>query len=329
MGDRTNTHENPRPLIDRLDDQHRVAVENFPAELYDLSDIEAARATMIEVAEAFPAPDATGVTITDTQIDTTAGESAQIVMRVYKADTTPTPAPVLYNMHGGGMCMADVSASDGVCIMVARELECVVASIDYRLAPEHPHPTPIEDCYAGLQWLARHGEELGMDLSRLAVGGDSAGAGLAASLALLARDRGEVDIGFQLLIFPMLDDRNVTHSARYVTHPQVWNLEANKLAWHALLGGDAGGVEVSPYAAPARAEDLSGLPPAYIAVGELDLFLDENITYAQRLLQAGVATELHVYPGAFHGSDKIVPESATSQRFTADYLEALRRAFSA
>lgn len=305
-----------------------MAVENFPAELYDLSDIAAARATMSDVAEAFPAPDAKGVTITDTQIDTTAGEPTQIVMRVYQSEGAPNPAPVLYNMHGGGMCMADVSASDGVCIMVARELECVVVSIDYRLAPEHPHPIPVEDCYAGLQWLVQQGEELGIDISRLAVGGDSAGGGLAASLALLARDRGEIDIAFQMLIFPMLDDRNVTHSARYVTHPQVWNLEANTRAWQALLGADAGGDDVSPYAAAARAEDLSELPPAYIAVGELDLFLDENIIYAQRLLQAGVATELHVYPGAFHGSDKIVPDSDNSKRFTADYLDALRRAFS-
>ncbi|MXZ63119.1 MAG: alpha/beta hydrolase, partial [Chloroflexi bacterium] len=158
------------------------------------------------------------------------------------------------------------------------------------------------------------------------IGGGSAGGGLAAGLALAARDRGEVDVCFQLLVYPMIDDRNTTRSAEAIVDERVWNRAANLHGWDAYLAGNAGGDDVSPYAAPARATDLAGLPPAYINVGVLDLFVDEDVTYAQRLMAAGVPTELHVYPGAFHGSPGLVPNSALSQRWAADELAALDRA---
>lgn len=167
---------------------------------------------------------------------------------------------------------------------------------------------------------------LGIDPRRIAVGGASAGGGLAAGLALLARDRGGPAIAFQFLIYPMLDDRTVAAAARAVTDPRVWNLAANRNGWRAYLGDEPGGADVSPYAAAARATDLRNLPPAYLSVGTRDLFVDEDIAYAQRLLAAEVAVELHVYPGAFHGAEVLVPTAALSRRMVTDQDEALKRA---
>ena len=242
------------------------------------------------------------------------------------ASTDPTTSTATSRRCTGftaaAMSWVMVAWEDAICKGIALGGECSVAAVEYRLAPEHPHPAPVEDCYAGFTWLASNAAHIGVDDARIAVGGSSAGGGLAASLTLLARDRGEMDIAWQMLIYPMLDDQNTTRSSRYVTHPKVWNREANLAGWNALLEGNAGGPDVSPYAAAARAEDLSGLPPAYIAVGELDLFLDEDIEFAQRLLAAGVPTELHVYPKAYHGSDLLAATTETSQRWIADRDEA-------
>ena len=192
---------------------------------------------------------------------------------------------------------------------LASELGCVVVSVDYRLAPETPHPGPIEDCYAALKWMHAHADELGIDPARIAVGGESAGGGLAACLALLARDRGEIPLVFQLLIYPMLDDRTVTEAE---PHPFagafIWTRDSNRFGWTSLLGCEPGGDEVSPYAAASRATDLKGLPPTFIAVGSLDLFLEEDLEYTRRLLRAGVSTELHIYPGAYHAFN-MVPDA--------------------
>jgi acetyl esterase/lipase len=222
--------------------------------------------------------------------------------------------------------MGDIEQDDRLMKQLVTRVGCVAVSVDYRLPPEHPFPAPVEDCYAGLTWLFAHAGELGVDPSRIAIGGASAGGGLAAGLALLARDRREVQVAFQLLIYPMIDDRNDTPASYAITDPRVWHRESNRLGWKAYLGRDGGGDEVSPYAAAARATDLTNLPPAYIPVGALDLFIDENIEYAQRLIQAGVPTELHVYPGAIHGFDAFVPSAAVSKQFKAERDNALKRA---
>jgi triacylglycerol lipase len=214
--------------------------------------------------------------------------------------------------------------SDARCVQTAETLDCVVVSVDYRLAPESPFPAPVEDCYAGLAWTAAHADELGIDRERIVVVGQSAGGGLAAALALLVRDRAEIPLCYQLLIYPMIDDRNTTTSSQLVT--KVWTREANLLGWRCYLGHEPGVGEVSPYAAAARAEDLRGLAPTFIGVGTLDVFRDENIDYAQRLLAAGVPTELHVYPGAPHGFEGLAPQAAVSQQFLRDIADALRRA---
>jgi acetyl esterase/lipase len=185
----------------------------------------------------------------------------------------------------------------------------------------------LHDCYAALAWLHGHAGDLGVDPARIAVGGLSAGGGLAAAVALLARDRGEVPLCFQWLVYPMLDDRGATPSSHEITDPDVWNRDANDRAWQAYLGDLAGAGDVPVLAAPARAsvEELRGLPPAYVDVGELDLFRDEDIAYAQRLLQAGVPTELHVTPGAFHASEMYGPDADSSRRIERARIEALRR----
>jgi acetyl esterase/lipase len=213
--------------------------------------------------------------------------------------------------------------------LLARELGCVVVSVDYRLAPETTFPGAVEDCYAALRWLHAEARTLGVDVGRIAIGGESAGGGLAASLALLARDRGEVPLAFQLLIYPMLDDRTgVTVEPSPTVGEFGWSRESNRFGWASLLGRDPGGADVSPYAAAARAEDLAGLPPAYIAVGTLDLFLEENLEYARRLMRAGIPTELHVYPGAYHGFQGMAPEARISKAFVNDYFAALTLALS-
>ena len=204
---------------------------------------------------------------------------------------------------------------------------CAVVSVDWRPAPENPYPGLMEDCYAGLKWVAAHPRELRIDPLRIAVGGNSSGGGSAAGLALLARDTCEVKISFQILIYPMIDDRNVTPSSHAITDPRLWNRKSNLLSWAYYLGSMAGSENVPPYAAPSRATNVANLPPAFIAVGDRDLFVDEDIEYAQRLIQAGVNTELHVYAGANHGFYRMAPDSVVARRFVRDRDEALRDSF--
>jgi acetyl esterase/lipase len=251
-----------------------------------------------------------------------------VPVRIYRpVDHDPSdPRHAIYWIHGGGMVLGDLDGSDPGCEAYVDQLGCVVVSVDYRLAPEHPHPAPVEDCYAGLQWTAANADALGIDPDRIAVVGASAGGGLAAGTCLLARDRGGPDLAFQGLVYPMLDDRNDSPSAREFTGILSWSHEHNAAGWGALLGDDAGGDDVSPYAAPARAEDLSGLPPTFIQVGDLEVFRDEDIDYAQRLMQAEVPTELHVYPGVFHAAEGFAPEADASVRMLRDQFAALARA---
>ena len=314
-------------IEDRLDEQSKAVLEMIPAELVDLTDIPRARSMVdgLMAAMSASAPDFPGVDTEDHWVPGPAGDP-DVMVRVYTPSQVEIPVPGLYYIHGGGMVLGNVPMGDVDCKGLVTDMGCVVASVEYRLAPEHPHPAPIEDCYAGLKWFADNSESLGVDRERIAVSGASAGGGLAAALALVARDRGEVKIIYQDLIYPMLDDRNITPASHYVQHPKVWNRKANIAGWSALLGKPAGSDDVSPYASPSRAEDLSGLPPAFIIVGELDLFVDEDIEYAQRLTRAGVPTELHVFPGAFHGSNIMVPMSDTSQRWEKSRRDALRQA---
>ncbi|WP_333739180.1 alpha/beta hydrolase [Streptomyces sp. IBSBF 2806] len=235
------------------------------------------------------------------------------------------PRPVVYHAHGGGMVLGDRRVGVDAILDWARELDTVVVSVEYRLAPEHPHPAPVEDVYTGLLWTAEHAGELGADPERIVIAGASAGGGLTAALALMLRDRrGPRPLG-QLLMCPMLDDRNDTCSSHQMAGVGVWDRTANETGWTALLGERRGGPDVSPYAAPARAEDLSGLPPAFLDVGSAETFRDEVVAYASRIWQAGGIAELHVWPGGFHGFDGFAPQAALSRSARAAHLDWLRR----
>jgi triacylglycerol lipase len=246
--------------------------------------------------------------------------------------TPPNPAtasrPAYFHMHGGGYVLGTADLNDGSNRALAAELDCVVVSVDYRLAPEARFPGSLEDCYAGLTWLHRGAAALGVDRSRIAIGGESAGGGHAAALAIHARDRGEVPICLQVLDSPMIDDRTGSSAE---PHPYcgefVWTPDKNRFGWESLLGIAPGGPETPAGAAPARVADLAGLPPAFIAVGALDLFLEEDMEYARRLIRAGVPTELHVIPGAFHGFGAAGGAAPQVQTVLRQRREALARAF--
>ncbi len=314
-------------LSDRVDRQHVSSFVANTVSVRDLSDIPGTRARLAAVRENLPETRFPGeVTMEDRSVSGPAG-APDIRLKIYKPVALGPGAPAFFWIHGGGMVMGDVEQDNVRCAKIAKGTGALVASVDYRLAPEHPFPAPLEDCYAGLKGLVSLADEFQLDLAHLAIGGGSAGGGLAAGLALLARDKGEVAVCFQLLMYPMLDDRNVTASSHEILDERVWNRASNLAGWNAYLAGKAGSDDVSPYAAPARATDLAGLPPAYINVGELDLFLDEDIAYARALTAAGTPVELHVYPGAYHGSTSALPSSSLSCRWHADEIAALVRAF--
>ncbi len=246
---------------------------------------------------------------------------------IYTPEAPATPLPALLHFHGGGMVMGGPEMQHEALVRTARELSCLVCSVDYRLAPEHPFPAAIDDAFTALTWLRDEAKTLGVDCTRIAVAGESAGGGIAASLAIRARDEGGPELRAQLLTYPMLDDRTVDSPPSGSIGEFVWNARSNRFGWTSYLGKGAGGPDTPAYAAAARAPTLDGLPPAFIGVGALDLFLEENLAYAARLARAGVPVEAHVYPGAFHGFDA-APDAAVSGAFRADWQRALRHAFS-
>jgi acetyl esterase/lipase len=234
--------------------------------------------------------------------------------------------PCIFHMHGGGYVMGSAAMQEPMHRTLALAADCVIVSVDYRLAPETRFPGAIEDCYAVLGWLVANALSLGVDSQRIGVMGESAGGGFAAALALLARDRGKYRLAFQHLIYPMIDDRTCVAAAPHpVAGEFIWPPRNNAFGWSALLGVAPGSPEVSPYAAASRAENLAGLPPAFISVGALDLFIDEDLDYARRLARHGVPVEMHVYPGAYHAFD-MAPNARVAKAARRDSLAALRRA---
>ncbi|MFF7559483.1 alpha/beta hydrolase [Streptomyces pseudovenezuelae] len=254
-----------------------------------------------------------------------APEISLLICRPAAAAPAGTGRPVIYHVHGGGMVLGNNRVGVDSPLAWAKELDAVVVSVEYRLAPEHPHPAPVEDVYAGLVWTAEHAGELGGDAERIVIAGASAGGGLSAALALLARDRKGPRAMGQLLMCPMLDDRNDSPSTYQMAGLGVWDRTANETGWTALLGELRGGPDVPAYAAPARAEDLSGLPPAFLDVGSAETFRDEVVAYASRIWQAGGVAELHVWPGGFHGFDGFAPQAALSQAARGAQVGWLRR----
>lgn len=235
--------------------------------------------------------------------------------------------PALLHIHGGGYVMGRPCLQMTTLKRISQELNCLVVSVDYRLAPETPFPGSLEDNYAALRWLHMSVAELGVDPTRIAVLGESAGGGHAAALAIAARDRGEFPLCFQVLIYPMLDDRTASGADSSWSGHFVWSGSSNRFGWGALLGCEPGGETAPRGAVPARVEDLSRLPPAWIGVGELDLFYEEDVTYAGRLEQAGVQAELYTQAGAYHGFDLLAGKAPLAIAFTRSWIDALARAF--
>jgi triacylglycerol lipase len=254
-----------------------------------------------------------------------------VPVRCYRPKDAAGPLPCIFHIHGGGYIGGSAAQMEASHVELSLALTCAIVSVDYRLAPEAAYPAAVEDCYAALAWLHAEPTVAGVDTARIGVMGESAGGGLAAALALLVRDRGEYAFSFQHLVYPMLDDRTSAEGAAD-PHPYagefIWTHSSNRFGWRSLLGAEPGGADVSPYAAPARAPDLAGLPPTFIMAGALDLFLEEDMDYARRLTRAGVPVELHVYPGGVHAFD-FVPGLEISEQARRDSLASLRRAMRA
>jgi acetyl esterase/lipase len=294
-----------------IDPEIAESLREFPDFDFSAANLPAMRAgTMFEPQSA---PDIERVELT-----TERGDVALSLMRL--ADT-PAESPVLYWMHGGGMVLGNRYMDDARLIEWCRWLSCVCVSVEYRLAPEAPYPGPLDDCEEGLHFIVEHAHELQIDPHRVGVGGRSAGGALAAGLALRWRDGAKIPLAFQYLEYPMLDDRSLTVSSQLDGLP-VWSRESNAFGWRSYLGDRYGTDDVPADAAPARADELSGLPPTFIGVGTADCLRDESIDFAARLCRAAVPTELHVYAGGVHGFDMFVGTavSRTAARDSADWL---------
>ena len=259
---------------------------------------------------------------------TIAGAPGAPSVRVFVAGNVAGAAkPAVLHIHGGGYVLGSAGMSSRDIQELSTTHNCVAVSVDYRLAPETRFPGSLEDNYAALRWMHTNAKELGIDVKRIAIKGESAGGGHAAGLAIAARDRGEFPICLQVLIYPMLDDRTGATRALPEQFGQfIWRADDNRFGWTSLLGVPAGSASVPANSVPARVTNLAGLPPAFISVGSIDLFAPEDVEYAQRLMSAGVTTELHVVPGAFHGFD-VLGETTLSQQFAHAWNKALRRAF--
>ncbi len=243
-------------------------------------------------------------------------EGADIIVTVLAREGRTGTGPGIFHTHGGGMIIGDRFVGIAAIVDWIEQFDAVCVTVEYRLAPEFPDPYPVEDCYAGLLWTAEHADELGIDPTRLIIAGASAGGGLAAGVSLLARDRGGPALAGQVLIYPMLDDRDASVSTRQIDGVGVWDRTSNVTGWGALLGDRRATGDVSIYAAPARATDLSGLPPAFIDCGSAEVFRDEDVAYASQIWADGGQAELHVWPGGFHGFDMMAPHAALSRSMT-------------
>jgi len=313
----------------RLDPELATVLPFMPS--MDLSDVDRARQSLQQLVEQSPR-ELAGADQLDVaeHLAPSVNDEPPVPVRVYRRRDLPHSAPGILWIHGGGFVLGSVELEHLSTAQLALDLDVVVVSVEYRLAPEHPFPAGLDDCFAALVWTAEEAVDLGIDPGRLAVGGMSAGGALSAAVALRSRDQSGPELCFQLLGIPVLDDRLDTPSMLEFEDTPLWNRRLAIQSWAHYLGepladGPAPAREhVSPYAAPAREPNLAGLPPAYVSTGELDPLRDEGIAYATRMIQAGVPVELHNFPGAFHGSG-LVTGATVSKRMNEDVRAALKR----
>lgn len=320
--------QTPRPFstIHLVDPEAAPALDAFTPFSFSIETLPAIREGMGPSAADLPDPAEVYPTITRTDHSVPGAEGdPDVTVLLYEPVGRASSVPGMLWIHGGGYVVGSAADDDLTCRRIATETGAVVASVDYRLAPETPAPGPVDDCYAALAWFHKQVGVLGLDPARIAIGGASAGGGLAACLAILTRDRGEFSVSYQLLVYPMLDDRTGTtvEASPYVGE-FIWTPADNLFGWTSLLGHEPGGEKVSPHTAAARVETVAGLPPAYIGVGSLDLFLDEDLEYAKRLVAAGIPTEVHVYPGGYHGFN-MAPDARITLAHWRDLIGALNR----
>ena len=281
-----------------------------PGLIEDLPGTRAASATRdAQLVAALEVPE----TLVQEVLQAPSSEGHAIDLRVFRPQQADKPAPLFFWIHGGGYVMGTAQQGDMFTLNAAQGLGCFAASVEYRLSPETAYPGPLEDCYQGLKYLYDNADTLGIDRTKIIIGGVSAGGGLAAGLALLVRDRGEMRLLGQVLLYPMIDDTNIAPPSDNAPDTLVWSRSFNAFGWQSYLGDLYGADDIPIYAAPARADDLSGLPPCYMPVGDLDLFLDENILYARKLTQAGVPLHFHIVPGAYHGFNGFAADAPVSQ----------------
>jgi len=309
--------------------ERRPAIEQVRSDLrspalYLSTDLTSnARLRFVRTLLSLPVPKPPAVSVTD-QTAVGRGAKPDVPVVVYQPANRTPPSGALLWIHGGGMVLGHPKQGHGFCSRAATELGLLVISVDYRLAPEDPFPAGLDDCCTALDWLHRTADDLGVDPDRIAVGGDSAGGGLAAAVAQVSLDGGTAPVRFQLLVYPMIDDRTALCDDHHGRGTFMWTPASNRFAWTSYLGHLPTQREDRPYAAPAQRSDLRGLAPAWIGVGDLDLFFAEDVEYAKRLEEAGVRCELHVEPGMYHGADSILTKAPSMRAFRDRMIEALR-----
>ncbi len=307
-----------------VDPELRDALDQRPKLRLTAEALPKSRAFIVQTASAAPKPDTPDLDVSEIHVESAFG-APPIRVLAYRPSKAKSPLPTILHVHGGGFVMGVPEMKDVENRLLASTLGCAIFSVDYRLAPEAPHPASLQDVYSVLAWLRSKASALGLDPARIGIKGESGGGGIAAAVALYARDQKGPPLAFQHLIYPMIDDRT---AVRQDLNPHVgefvWTQEHNLFGWQALLGTTPGSNGVSLYAAAARAADLSGLPPTFIAVGGLDLFLEENMAYADRLSRAGVPVELHLYPGTYHGF-QVAAHARVAKQAERDSCDALQR----
>ena len=306
----------------RLDPEATVSLDGLlqalPGGFNNIADINARRATVAGIMATVEVPKDPNVEITE---HIAPGPAGEIKVRVYSPKNVAAPRPALIYIHGGGMILGSIDGEQGNAQMMCDQLGMTIASVDYRKAPEDPHPAATLDCFAAAKWVFANATSLGIDVNKIGIYGGSAGGGLTISVALKARDEGGPNFKFMVPIYPMIDHRNESHSSKLITDVGIWDRAGSIEAWSWYLGGQ----KPDQHSSPAIATNLKGLPPAYIDVGEMDMFCDEDLDFVKRLGEADVRVEFHLWPGVYHGAEIFAPDAPISKNIVATRLAGIKR----